>query len=80
MMTTVQINSELWKKFSVLAQQKRKRPELLLENLLAEYLAIQKDLQLDDAIREQARPSGLKENNAVELVKLLRQKRPRRFQ
>jgi hypothetical protein len=37
MTATVQINEDLWTKFSGLAQQKRKRPNRLLENLIAEY-------------------------------------------
>ena len=73
MTATIQLNSDLWTKFSGLAQQKRKRPDRLLEKLIAEYLAIQKDLQLDDAIRKLAGRSGFKESDAVELVKQYRQ-------
>ncbi|NUM78177.1 hypothetical protein HUU40_27760 [candidate division KSB1 bacterium] len=73
MTATVQLNRELWIKFSGLAQQKRKRPDRLLENLIAEYLLMQKDLQLDEAIRLQARKSGYKEKDAVQLVKRYRQ-------
>lgn len=69
MTATVQLNRELWIKFSGLARQKRKRPDRLLENLIAEYLLMQKDLQLDEAIRLQARKSGYKEKDAVQLVK-----------
>jgi len=73
MTATIQIKMDLWTKFSGLAQQKRKRPNRLLENLIAEYLAVQKDLQLDEAIRQQARRSGFNESDAVELVKQYRQ-------
>lgn len=73
MTATIQLNRELWVKFSGLAQQKRKRPDRLLENLIAEYLSMQKDLQLDEAIRRQARKSGFKENDAVQLVQQYRQ-------
>lgn len=73
MTATVQLNRELWIKFSGLAQQKRKRSDRLLENLIAEYLLMQKDLQLDEAIRLQARKSGYKEKDAVQLVKRYRQ-------
>jgi hypothetical protein len=59
----------LWTKFSGLAQEKRKRPNRLLEKIIAEYLAIQQDLQLDEAIRQQVRKSGFKENDAVEFVR-----------
>jgi hypothetical protein len=72
MTATVEINKELWSNFTVFAQQKRKRPNRLLENLIAEYLAIQNDLQLDEAIRQQATKSGFKENDAVELVRQYR--------
>ena len=75
MTATVQINVNLWEQFSGLALQKRKRPDRMLEKLIAEYLAIQKNLQLDEAIRQQARKSGFKENDAVELVKSYRQKK-----
>lgn len=74
MTATVQINVNLWEQFSGFAQQKRKRPDRMLEKLIAEYLAVQKDLQLDEAIRQQARKSDFKENDAVELVKRYRQK------
>ncbi len=73
MTATVQLDIKLWNQFSGLAQQKRKRPDRLLEKLIAEYLAIQKDLQLDDAIRQQGRKSGFKESDAVNLVKQYRQ-------
>jgi predicted transcriptional regulator len=73
MTATVQHDNNLWKQFSGLAQQKRKRPDRLLERLIAEYLAVQKDLQLDETIRQQARKSGLKESDAVEVVKRYRQ-------
>lgn len=72
MTATVQLNGNLWNQFSGLAQQKRKRPNRLLEKLMAEYLAIQKDLQLDAAIRQQAGRSGFKESDAVALVKQYR--------
>jgi len=73
MTATVQLNRDLWAKFSGVAQQKRKRPDRLLEKLMAEYLDIQKDLQLDEAIRQQARKSGFTENDAVAFVKQYRQ-------
>jgi len=73
MTATVQLKMDLWTKFAGLAQRQRKRPDRLLEKLMADYLAIQKDLQLDDAIRQQARKSGFKENDAVALVKQYRQ-------
>jgi predicted transcriptional regulator len=69
MTATVQINVDLWAKFSGMAQKKRKRPNRLLEKVITEYLAIQQDLQLDEAIRQQARKSGFKENDAVEFVR-----------
>ena len=73
MTATVQLDVNLWNQFSGLAQQKRKRPNRLLEKLITEYLAIQKDLQLDEAIRQQAGKSGFKESDAVALVKQYRQ-------
>jgi predicted transcriptional regulator len=73
MTATVQLDVNLWNQFSGLAQQKRKRPNRLLEKLISEYLAIQKDLQLDEAIRQQVRKSGFKESDAVDLVKQYRQ-------
>lgn len=73
MTATVQLDVKLWNQFSGLVQQKRKRPDRLLEKLIAEYLAIQKNLQLDEAIRQQARKSGFKESDALHLVKQNRQ-------
>ena len=72
MTATVEINKDLWSNFTLFAQQRRKRPNRLLENLIAEYLAIQADLQLDEAIRQQAGKSGFKESDAVELVRTYR--------
>ncbi len=72
MTATIEINKDLWSSFTLFAQQRRKRPHRLLENLIAEYLAIQKDLQLDDAIRQEATKSGFKESDAVELVRKYR--------
>ncbi len=51
---------------------KTKTTNRLLEKLIAEHLAIQKDLQLDEAIRQQAKKSGFKESDAVDLVKQYR--------
>ena len=75
MTTNVQINTELWEKFTVLAAQRRKRPNRLLEKLVAEYLLIEKDLQLDEMIGQHARRTAYKESDAVELVKRYRQKK-----
>lgn len=73
MTTTVHIKTDLWKQFATLAQQQKKQPDHLLEKLVAEYLAIQNDLQLDEAIRQQAQQTGYHERDAVELVKQYRQ-------
>lgn len=75
MTTNVQINTELWEKFTALAAQRRKRPNRLLEKLVAEYLSIEKDLQLDEMIGQHARRTVYKESDAVELVKQYRQKK-----
>lgn len=73
MTATIQINRDLWAKFAVLAQEKRKRPDRLLEKLIAEYIEIQKDLQLDETMRQQARKSGFRESDAVQIVKQYRE-------
>ena len=73
MAATVELEVTLWNQFSGLAREKRKRPNRLLEKLIAEYLAIQKDLQLDEAIRRQAGKNGFRESDAVALVKQYRQ-------
>jgi predicted transcriptional regulator len=73
MTTTVQIKTDLWKQFAALARQQKRQPDYLLEKLVAEYLAIQNDLKLDEAIRQQAKQTGYPERDAVELVKKYRQ-------
>jgi len=73
MTATVQLKMDLWSQFTNFAQRQRKRPGRLLEKLIADYLAIQKDLQLDEAIRQQARKSDFEESEAVILVKQYRQ-------
>ena len=69
MTATVQLKMDLWSQFTNIAQRQRKRPDRLLEKLIADYLAIQKDLQLDEALRQQTRKSGFKESDEVALVK-----------
>lgn len=73
MVAMVELNVNLWNQFSGLAREKQKRPNRLMEKLIAEYLAIQKDLQLDEAIRRQAPKNGFRKSDAVALVKQHRQ-------
>lgn len=73
MTTAVHIKTDLWQQFADLARQQKRQPNHLLEKLVAEYLAIQNDLQLDEAIRQQAQQTGYHERDAVNLVKQYRQ-------
>lgn len=75
MTTTIQIKTDLWEQLTALAQQQQKHPDQLLEKLVAEYLVIQTDLQLDDAIRLQVQNSGFKESDTIALVNQYRNKK-----
>ena len=73
------VKSELWQEFERQVRAKRKQPTKVLQELLREYLEIQEDIALTEAMRRQARKSGYRESNAVKIVREYRdEKRNRR--
>lgn len=72
------IQSDLWREFEQQVRSKRKRPAKVLEELLREYLEIQEDIALTEAMRRDARKSGYKEADAVKIVREYRNEKRRR--
>jgi predicted transcriptional regulator len=72
MTTDVRLDSELWERFQQEAKQRRRNPANLLRNYMRECLAIWEDQKLDEQMRRDARRSGYREEDAVELVRQVR--------
>ncbi|MBM4255935.1 MAG: hypothetical protein FJ147_08565 [Deltaproteobacteria bacterium] len=69
----------LWDQFQKAARQRRRNPERLLSDYMRERLEIWADRQLDEEIQRDARRSGYREEDAVDLVRQYRRgKRERR--
>jgi hypothetical protein len=69
----VKLNSQLWEQFEQAAQEQRRQPLQLLQQVLQEYLAIYQDEKLFRQMQREARRSGYREEDAVELVRQARQ-------
>ncbi len=69
----VKLNSQLWEQFEQAAQEQRRKPLPLLQQVLQEYLAIYHDERLFRQLQREARRSGYQEEDAVELVRQARQ-------
>ncbi len=69
----VKLNSQLWEQFEQAAQEQRRNPLQLLQQVLQEYLAIYHDERLFRQLQREARRSGYREEDAVELVRQARQ-------
>ncbi|HEY7543632.1 MAG TPA: hypothetical protein VID27_02060 [Blastocatellia bacterium] len=63
------INSPLWKEFKKAARRRRRDPVRLMTNYMRECMEIWEDEKLMKEMRRDARRSGLKEANAVEVVR-----------
>lgn len=67
--------TDLWAAFENQARAEQKKPAEILAELLREYLETSADVKLNDTMRREARKSGLKEADAVRLVREHRAKR-----
>jgi hypothetical protein len=71
----VKLNSQLWEQFEQAAQEQRRKPLQLLQQLLQEYLAIYQDEKLFRQMHREARRSRYREEDAVALVRQARQQK-----
>jgi len=62
-------DSSLWKEFQRAARKKRQDPARLLTEYMRECLEIWEDQKLDEEIQREARRTGLREGNAVDIVR-----------
>jgi hypothetical protein len=62
------LRTDLWRNFEQRARAARKQPAAVLANLLREYLEVAEDVELNDAMRRDARKTGYTEAEAVKLV------------
>jgi hypothetical protein len=67
--------TDLWAAFEKQARAERKKPADILAELLREYLETSADIELNESMRREAQKSGLKEADAVRLVREHRAKR-----
>jgi len=61
-----------WKEFEQAARRRHRDPQKLLAQFIQEYLEIDADERLHREMQRQARRSGYKEEQAVELVREVR--------
>ncbi|HEX8564310.1 MAG TPA: hypothetical protein VF648_01485 [Pyrinomonadaceae bacterium] len=61
--------TDLWAAFENQARAEQKKPAEILAELLREYLETSADVKLNESMRRDAHKSGLKESEAVRLVR-----------
>jgi metal-responsive CopG/Arc/MetJ family transcriptional regulator len=71
----IQFDSHLWKQFERVAREQRRNPARLLAQVVREYLEIYEDEKLFQQMQRAARKSGYKEEDAVKLVRRVRQEK-----
>jgi hypothetical protein len=62
-------DAPLWKEFQKAARAKRRNPVRLLTEYMRECIEIWEDQKLDEEIQRDARRSGFREEDAVEIVR-----------
>jgi len=68
-------DSPLWKEFSKAARAKRRNPGTVIDRIYARMHEIWEDQKLDEEIQRDARRSGFREEDAVEIVRAHRLRR-----
>ena len=63
------LDSPLWEEFQKAARKRGRSPARLLADYMRECLEIWEDQKLDEDIRRDARTSGYREEDAVEIVR-----------
>ncbi len=67
------IRSPLWESFEQQTRKDKRQPADVLATLVQEYLELAEDVAQTDAMRREARRSGLREADAVNIVRAHRQ-------
>jgi hypothetical protein len=62
-------DSPLWKEFQKAARKKRQNPMRLLTDYMRECIEIWEDQKMDEEIQRDARRSGFREEEAVDIVR-----------
>ena len=62
-------DSPLWREFQEVARKKRRNPVRLLTEYMRECIEIWEDQKLDAEIQRDARRSGFREEDAVDIVR-----------
>lgn len=74
-MISVQVDHHLWNWFVASARQRQVEPQILLADLLREYLETEEDKVLDDEMRRDLQGQELSNRQAVSFVHKQRRKR-----
>ena len=73
MTKAIELDPQLWKQFEQVARAQRRNPSQLLMQVVREYLEIYEDEEFFRQMQRDARRSGYKEEDAVALVRQVRQ-------
>ncbi|MDQ3754008.1 MAG: hypothetical protein M3371_04680 [Acidobacteriota bacterium] len=72
------LKTKLWHSFEQQTRARRKQPADVLAELMRDYLETAEDVEFNEAMRRDARKSGLREADAVRLVREYRAAKQRR--
>lgn len=75
MKNELQFDTTIWEEFQKQAKKRRRNPVTLVTELMREQLEIWEDEKLFREMRRDARKSGYKEEDAVELVRQYRREK-----
>ena len=78
MTKAIELDPQLWKQFEQVAREQRRNPSRLLMQVVREYLAMYEDEEFFRQMQRDARRSGYKEEDAVALVRQVRQEKSER--
>lgn len=73
-MAQLTIQEDLWRRFAAVAQQRRRKPEILAEGLLRDYLQRAADEELLARSEQAARRTSFPIGQTEELIRLHRRK------
>jgi predicted transcriptional regulator len=65
----IEIDDALWASLSTAARRERRTPETVIRGLIQDFLEIELDRKVDEAIGKDVRRSGYEEKDAVRLVR-----------
>lgn len=73
-MFEVTTDSKLWRDFEKFTKARQLNPETILTELIKNFMELERDLEIDDAVSRAVQSSGYHEDDAVELVRASRQR------